>query len=175
MTHLFILTITEIIFFFNRLFGGSILIFCMVNISLYFILNFSYLGLSKIDFFQFCKLFCFLVSIGFLSYFLFSFLGVFLGVKRETLAYVFNNLRFLFRISIFVYAILIIHHFYFINTFQFLKISFFCVLILYYLFSIIIVYRFLEKLNRGKFYLILYLCTLKVTPWVFIYWFIKYI
>ena len=126
-------------------------------------------------FFEFSILFLFLILIGFLSYILCSFLGVVLGVKIETLAYAFDNLRFLFRISIFVYAILIVHHFYFINTFQFLKISFFCVLILYYLFSIIIVYRFLEKLNRGKFYLILYLCTLKVTPWVFIYWFIKYI
>ena len=162
-------------FFFSRLFGINILFFSLVNISLILIFVLSSFGLIKVVFFEFSILFLFLIFIGLLSYILCSFLGVVLGVKRETLIYVFDNLRFLFRISIFVYAILIVNHFYFINTFQFLKISFFCVLILYYLFSIIIVYRFLEKLNRGKFYLILYLCTLKVTPWVFIYWFIKYI
>lgn len=162
-------------FFFSRFFGINILVFSLVNISLILIFILNSFGLIKMVFFEFSILFLFLIFIGFLSYILCSFLGAILGVKRETLAYVFNNLRFLFRISIFVYAILIVHHFYFINTFQFLKISFFCVLFLYYLFSIIIVYRFLEKLNRGKFYLILYLCTLKVTPWVFIYWFIKYI
>ena len=162
-------------FFFSRLFGINILVFSLVNISLILIFVLNSFGLIKVVFFEFSILFLFLIFIGFLSYILCSFLGAILGVKRETLAYVFNNLRFLFRISIFVYAILIVHHFYFFNTFQFLKISFFCVLFLYYLFSIIIVYRFLEKLNRGKFYLILYLCTLKVTPWVFIYWFIKYI
>ena len=162
-------------FFFSRLFGINILVFSLVNISLILIFILNSFGLIKMVFFEFSILFLFLIFIGFLSYILCSFLGAILGVKRETLAYVFNNLRFLFRISIFVYVILIVHHFYFIDTFQFLKISFFCVLILYYLFSIIIIYRFLEKLNRGKFYLILYLCTLKVTPWVFIYWFIKYI
>ncbi len=162
-------------FFFNRLFGINILVFSLVNISLILIFILNSFGLIKMVFFEFSILFLFLIFIGFLSYILCSFLGVVLGFKREALAYLFNNLRFLFRISIVVYAILIFHHFYFINTFQFLKISFFCVLILYYLFSIIIVYRFLEKLNRGKFYLILYLCTLKVTPWVFFYWFIKYI
>ena len=162
-------------FFFSRLFGINILFFSLVNISLILIFVLSSFGLIKVVFFEFSILFLFLIFIGLLSYILCSFLGVVLGVKRETLIYVFDNLRFLFRISIFVYAILIVNHFYFINTFQFLKISFFCVLILYYLFSIIIIYRFLEKLNRGKFHLILYLCTLKVTPWVFIYWFIKYI
>ena len=162
-------------FFFNRLFGGSILIFCMVNISLYFILNFSYLGLSKIDFFQFCKLFCFLVSFGFLSYLMNSFLGNLLSIKKEALVFSFNNLRFLFRISTFIFVILFVHQFYFLKNFLFLQVIFFSVIIFYYIYGIMIILKFLGNIKNGKFYFILYLCILKITPWVFIYWFIKHI
>ena len=160
-------------FFFNRLFGGSILIFCMVNISLYFILNFNYLGLSKIDFFQFCKLFFFLVSIGFLGYLINSFLGNLLSVKKEALVFSFNNLRFLFRISTFIFVILFVHQSYFLKNFLFLRVIFFSVIIFYYLYGIVIAIKFLGNINNGKFYFILYLCILKITPWVFIYWFIN--
>ena len=110
-------------FFFSRFFGASILIFSVVNISLYLVFILSSKSLIKMDVFSFSTLFTFLLSIGFLSYILCSFLGVILGAKNSSLR--FSNLRFLFRISIFVYTILIVHHFYFINTFQFLKIYFF--------------------------------------------------
>ena len=160
-------------FFFNRSFGVSILTFSLVNVSLFLIFILDYLNLIKMISFEFLILFSFLLSIGFLSYFTCSFMGSVLGVRRQTLTYSFNNLRFLFRISIFIFLILTIHHFYFFNTFLFLNITFFCVLIFYYLYSIVIIYNFLRDLNKGKFYFILYLCTLKITPWVFIYWFIK--
>jgi len=160
-------------FFFNRFFGVSILVFSLLNVSLFLIFILNSLSLIKINIFQFLILFTFLLSIGLLSYLICSFLGYILRVKRETLTYSFNNLRFLFRISIFIFLILTIHNFYFFNTFLFLKTSFFCVMISYYMYSIVIIYNFLEKVNQGKFYFILYLCTLKITPWVFIYWFIK--
>ena len=95
-------------FFFNRLFGGSILIFCMVNISLYFILN----SIDLIELFFHFNFFFFLL-IGFLSYLINSFLGNLLSVKKEALAFSFNNLRFLFRISTFIFVILFVHQFYF--------------------------------------------------------------
>ena len=127
------------------------------------------------DIFSFSILFSFLLSIGFLSYLINSFLGRILSVKKQTLVYSFINLRFLFRVSIFIYIILIVHHFYFFKKFLFLEITFFSIIIFYYLYSILIIYKFLGNINRGKFYFICYLCTLKITPWVFIYWFIKYI
>ncbi len=162
-------------FFFNRFFGVSILIFSIVNISILLIFILDYFNLIKMILFEFLILLSFLLSIGFVSYFTCSFFGSVLGVRKQTLAYSFNNLRLLFRISIFILTIITIHHFYFFNTFLFLKISFFCVLVSYYLYSIVIIYNFLKDLNKGKFYFILYLCTLKSAPWVFIYWFIKYI
>jgi len=160
-------------FFFNRSFGISILIFSLVNISLFLIFILNCFNLIEMILFQFLILFSFLLSIGFVSYFSCSVLGNVLGVKKQTLAYIFNNLRFLFRISIFIFTILTIHHFYFFNTFLFIKITFFCVLMIYYLYSIVIIYNFLRDLNKGRFVFILYLCVLKITPWVFIYWFIK--
>ena len=102
-----------------------------------------------------------------------SILGGILAVKRETLVYSFINLRFLFRISIFIFIILVIHYYYFFDTFIFLNTTSFCVFVFYFLYSIIIIYKFLRNLEKGKLYFILYLCTLKITPWVFIYWVIK--
>ncbi len=158
-------------FFFNRLFGVSILIFSILNVSLYLVFILNSHGFLKLDLYHFCILFSFLILIGFLSYLINSFVGGLLKIKRETLVYNFNNLRSLFRFSIFIFVILSIHHFYFINTFTFLKITFLCLVVLYYINSIRIVHTFLGNIKRGKFYLILYLCTLKFTPWVFIYWF----
>jgi len=162
-------------FFFNRFFGVSILIFSIVNISILLIFILDYFNLINMILFEFLILLSFLLSIGFVSYFTCSFFGGLLGVRRQALAYSFNNLRLLFRISFFILTIITIHHFYFFNTFLFLKISFFCVLVSYYLYSIVIIYSFFKDLDKGKFYFILYLCTLKSAPWVFIYWFIKYI
>ena len=160
-------------FFFNRFFGANILIFSVSNVSLFLIFILNSLDLIEIDIISFLILFSFLLSIGFLSYLLNSILGQVLAVKRETLVFSFNNLRFFFRVSIFIFIILIIHHFYFSDGLIFLRTTSFCVLLFYYLYSIVIVYKFLGNLNRGKLYFILYLCTLKFTPWVFIYWFIN--
>ncbi len=160
-------------FFFNRLFGANILIFSVVNVSLFLIFILNSLDLIEIDFISFLILFSFLLSIGFLSYLLNSILGQILGVKRETLVFSFNNLRFVFRVSIFIFIILIINFFYLYDSLIFLRTTSFCVLVFYYLYSIVIIYKFLRNLNRGKLYFILYLCTLKFTPWVFIYWFIN--
>jgi hypothetical protein len=160
-------------FFFNRLFGINILIFSLINISLYIIFILNSFGLVKLYLNQFIVLFSFLMSVGFLSYLTNSLFGGMLSIKRETLAYSFNNFRLLFRVSIFIFIILFIHHFYFFNTFIFIRITVFCVLFFYYIKSFIIIYEFLRNINRGGFYFILYLCTLKTTPWVFIFWFIN--
>ena len=125
--------------------------------------------------FEFLILFSFLLSIGLISYFSYTFLGSLLGAKKEILVYNFNNLRLLFRISVFIFIIEFFHYFYFFDSFLFLRIIFFCALMFYYFYSIVVIYNFLKSLKGGKFYFILYLCTLKTTPWVFIYWFIKYI
>ena len=160
-------------FFFNRLFGINILVFSLINISLYIIFILNSFGLVKLYLNQFIVLFSFLISVGFLSYLTNSLFGGMLSIKRETLAYSFNNFRLLFRVSIFIFIILFIHHFYFFNTFTFIRVTSFCVIFFYYINSFIIIYKFLRNINRGGFYFILYLCTLKTTPWVFVFWFIN--
>ena len=160
-------------FFFNRFFGASILVFSIANISLCLIFILNSLDLIELNFISFLFFFSFLLLIGFLSYLINSILGQILAVKRETLAYIFNNLRFLFRLSIFIFVILVIHHYYFFDTFIFLSTTSLCLLMFYFLYSILIIYKFLRNLDKGKMYFILYLCTLKFTPWVFMYWFIN--
>lgn len=160
-------------FFFNRFFGASILIFSIANISLCLIFILNSLGLIELNIISFLIFFSFLLLIGFLSYLINSILGQILAVKRETLAYIFNNLRFLFRLSIFIFIILVIHYYYFFDTFIFLITTSLCLLIFYFLYSIVIIYKFLRNLDKGKLYFILYVCTLKITPWVFMYWFIN--
>ena len=160
-------------FFFNRYFGASILVFSIVNISLCLIFVLNSFNLIELDIILFLIFFSFLLLIGFFGYLINSILGGILAVKRETLVYSFINLRFLFRISIFIYFILVIHYYYFFDTFIFLNTTSFCVFVFYFLYSIIIIYKFLRNLEKGKLYFILYLCTLKITPWVFIYWVIK--
>lgn len=160
-------------FFFNRFFGASILVFSIVNISLCLILILNSIDLIELNIMSFLIFFSFLLFIGFLSYLINSILGQIFAVKRETLAYIFNNLRFLFRLSIFIFIILVIHYYYFLDTFIFISTSSICVFMFYFLNSIVIIYKFLEHLDKGKLYFILYLCTLKITPWVFMYWFIN--
>ena len=159
-------------FFFNRFFGASILVFSIANISLYLIFILNSLDLIELNIISFLIFFSFLLLIGFLSYFLNLILGQILAVKRETLAYIFNNLRFVFRLSIFIFIILVIHYYYF-DTFIFLSTTSLCVFLFYFLYSIVIIYKFLRNLDKGKLYFILYLCTLKITPWVFMYLFIN--
>ena len=160
-------------FFFNRYFGASILVFSIVNISLCLIFVLNSFNLIELDIISFLIFFSFLLLVGFFGYLINSILGGILAVKRETLVYSFINLRFLFRISIFIYFILVIHYYYFFDTFILLYTTSFCVFVFYFLYSIIIIYKFLGNLEKGKLYFILYLCTLKFTPWVFIYWVIK--
>ena len=160
-------------FFFNRFFGASILVFSITNISLYLIFILNYLDLIELNIISFIIFFSFLILVGFLSYLINSILGQILAVKRETLAYIFNNFRFLFRLSIFIFVILVVHYYYFFDTFIFLSTTSLCVFMFYFLYSIVIIYKFLGDLDKGKLYFILYLCTLKITPWVFIYWFIN--
>ena len=160
-------------FFFNRFFGASILVFSIANISLYLIFILNSLDLIELNFISFLIFFSFLLLIGFLSYLINSILGQILAVKREALAYIFNNLRFLFRLSILIFIILVIHYYYFFDTFIFLSTTSLCLFIFYFLNSIVIIYKFLRNLDKGKLYFILYLCTLKITPWVFMYWFIN--
>ena len=160
-------------FFFNRYFGASILVFSIVNISLCLVFVLNSFNLIELDIISFIIFFSFLLLIGFFSYLINSILGGILAVKRETLVYSFINLRFLFRISIFIFIILVIHYYYFFDTSIFLNTTSFCVFVFYFLYSIIIIYKFLRNLEKGKLYFILYLCTLKITPWVFIYWVIK--
>ena len=95
-------------FFFNRFFGASILIFSIANVSLCLIFILNSLGLIELNIISFLIFFSFLLLIGFLSYFINSILGQILAVKKETLAYIFNNLRFLFRLSIFIFFFSII-------------------------------------------------------------------
>ena len=160
-------------FFFNRFFGASILVFSIANISLCLIFILNSLDLIELNIISFLIFFSFLLLIGFLSYLINSILGQILAVKRETLAYIFNNLRFLFRLSIFIFIILVIHYYYFFDSFIFLGTTSLCLFIFYFLYSIVIIYKFLRNLDKGKMYFILYLCTLKITPWVFMYWFIN--
>ena len=160
-------------FFFNRFFGASILIFSIANVSLCLIFILNSLGLIELNIISFLIFFSFLLLIGFLSYLINSILGQILAVKKETLAYIFNNLRFLFRLSIFIFIILVIHYYYFFDTFIFLITTSLCLFIFYFLYSIVIIYKFLRNLDKGKLYFILYVCTLKITPWVFMYWFIN--
>ena len=160
-------------FFFNRFFGASILVFSISNISLCLIFILNSLDLIELNIISFLIFFSFLLLVGFLSYFVNLILGQILAVKRETLAYIFNNLRFLFRLSIFIFIILVIHYYYFFDTFIFLITTSLCVFLFYFLNSFVIIYKFLRNLDKGKLYFILYLCTLKITPWVFIYWFIN--
>ena len=160
-------------FFFNRFFGASILVFSISNISLCLIFILNSLDLIELNIISFLIFFSFLLLVGFLSYFVNLILGQILAVKRETLAYIFNNLRFLFRLSIFIFIILVIHYYYFFDTFIFLITTSLCVFLFYFLNSFVIIYKFLRNLDKGKLYFILYLCTLKITPWVFMYWFIN--
>ena len=160
-------------FFFNRFFGFSILIFSLISVSLFLILVLNSFDLVKLNFFKFLILFSFLLLNGLLSYLLTLFLGDILSVKKEALVYIFNNLRFLFRVSVLIFISLFIHHFYFLSSFFFLKTTFICAIIFYFFSNIVNFNRFIGEINTRKFYFILYLCTLKITPWVFIYWYIN--
>jgi len=160
-------------FFFNRFFGASILVFSISNISLCLIFILNSFDLIELNIISFLIFFSFLLLIGFLSYLINSILGKILAVKRETLAYMFNNLRFLFRLSIFIFIILVFHYYYFFDTFIFLSTTSLCLFMYYFLYSVVIIYKFLRSLDKGKLYFILYLCTLKITPWGFLYWFIN--
>ena len=144
----------------------SLTLFVLSNISLLTTHIMSHFQLIKISFFSYILIFSSIFLIIVLRHFLQLILAYLLDIEEFLHQFQFRNITYVFRLSVVLYIGLVLYQY----TFQFSTLfsNGFLILILFaYLFSqLLLIRNFFSTINRGGLYFILYLCTLKLSPWI---------
>lgn len=96
-------------------------------------------------------------------------LGFFIDLNSFINQYQFRQATYLFRLSFLGYVGLVFYHFTFAHSPLFFDLMLYMVLGLYLLYHFMVYRQLFNVLNKGGMYFILYLCTLKLTPWVLLF------
>lgn len=96
-------------------------------------------------------------------------LGFFIDLNSFINQYQFRQATYLFRLSFLVYVGLVFYHFYFAHSPLFFNLMFYTVVSLYLLYHFMVYRQMFNVLNKGGVYFILYLCTLKLSPWILLF------
>ena len=96
-------------------------------------------------------------------------LGFFIDLNSFINQYQFRQATYLFRLSFLVYVGLVFYHFTFAHSPLFFDLLLYTVLTLYLFYHLIVYRQLFHVLNKGGVYFILYLCTLKLSPWILLF------
>ena len=96
-------------------------------------------------------------------------LGFFIDLNSFINQYQFRQATYLFRLSFLCYVSLVFYHFSFAHAPLFFDLILFTVVGLYLLYHFMIYRQLFNVLNKGGIYFILYLCTLKLSPWILLF------
>lgn len=96
-----------------------------------------------------------------------------LDVKRFFQSFQFRNCTYIFRLSIFLYTGLVFYHYGWNQSFFVFKLLFYGGTLIYLTSQVMVIGQLFSTINRGSLYFILYLCTLKMSPWILLFHGIK--
>jgi hypothetical protein len=94
------------------------------------------------------------------------FLGLLLDLNGFVNQYQFRNLTYLFRLSILLFIGIIVYYYSFNQSAFFLQGVSITLIFIYFLVQLIVIKQLINIINKGGLYFILYLCVLKISPWI---------
>ena len=138
--------------------------------SVYFLQHFFEVSL---DFSLFMLVFIGLLATILLRSFFIQFVASVLGINEFIRSFQFRNCTYIFRLCIFLNTGLVFYHFGLSQSFLVFKFLFISGLFAYLASQAMVIRQLFSTINSEGLYFILYLCTLKMSPWILLYHGIK--
>ncbi len=147
------------------LFNVSKIIFTIIIKSI--LLTFIIDELISIETFK--TIFLIILIIIIARYFFLKYVFRFLNLENLFDQLIFKSISSYFRISLFTFPLLLIYRYTLPNSIIFLYLVSFLIAFVIFFMHLIIYYKIAHDRTSSFFYIILYLCAFKVTPWLLVY------
>ena len=141
-------------------------LFSIINISLFICFYLSKNQYAPLEFNLFAIIFLGICGTIVLRQIILTVLSYFFELQHFINQYQFRTSTYLFRLNIFVFLGLILYYYTFDLSPVFLEYFALISGILYVFYHLIVVRQLFSIINQGGLYFILYLCTLKLSPWI---------
>lgn len=105
-------------------------------------------------------------------YFLLKYVFRILNLENLFEQLIFKSISSYFRISLFTFPLLLIYRYTFPNNITFLFLASFLIAFVIFFMHLILYYKIAHNRTSSFFYIILYLCAFKITPWLLVYGYI---
>jgi hypothetical protein len=102
-------------------------------------------------------------------YFFLKYVFRFLNLENLFEQLIFKSISLYFRISLFTFPLLLIYRYTFPTNIKFLFLVSFLIAFVIFFMHLIIYYKIAHNRASSFFYIILYLCAFKITPWLLVY------
>lgn len=149
---------------FNSIMG----LFTFSNICLFLSFSLKYFADTPLRFEIFLVLFVAIFSIVLLRGLFIQLVGNFTGVISIINQYQFRILTYLKRWAIFIFIGLVFYHYALDDASTYFKSFFALAITVYIIYQIMVVIQLFKYINPNGLYFILYICTFKITPWIFL-------
>ena len=153
----------------NQGFVLSSLVFTVANFSLLLVFFLETYGSFKTHFSSFIIIMAGIMTLVVVRFLFMSFCSHILELHYFTTPYQFRNLTYSFRLSILLYICLIFYHYSLDHSTPFFNAVLIFLLLAYITVQTIVVKQLFKTINRGGLYFILYLCCLKLSPWIILF------
>lgn len=141
-------------------------LFSLINISLFICFYLSKNQYATLDFNLFALIFFGIFGTIVLRQIVMTALSYFLELQHFVNQYQFRTTTYLFRLNIFIFMGLVLYYYTFDSSPVFLELFVITSGILYVLYHLLVVKQLFHIINQGGLYFILYVCTLKLSPWI---------
>jgi len=141
-------------------------LFSLINISLFICFYLSKNQYALLEFNLFMIIFFGICGTIVLRQIILTLLSYFLELQHFINQYQFRTSTYLFRLNIFVFIGLVLYYYTFNLSPVFLESFTLISGILYIFYHLLVVKQLFSIINQGGLYFILYLCTLKLSPWI---------
>ena len=141
-------------------------LFSIINISLFICFYLSKNQYAPLEFNLFAIIFLGICGTIVLRQMILTVLSYFFELQLFINQYQFRTSTYLFRLNIFIFLGLILYYYTFDLSPVFLEYFALISGILYVFYHLIVVRQLFSIINQGGLYFILYLCTLKLSPWI---------
>ena len=154
------------------IFSGFIslsMLFSCFTISLFSLFFLSHYYAVDLSFTLFVYVIVGLLLTVLLRSYLILFLSNLLGAKNIIQSFQFRNCTYIFRLSIFLYICLVFYHYGWNQSLLLFQFMVWGGVLIYFTSQILILRQLFDAINRAGVYFILYLCTLKMSPWILLF------
>lgn len=142
------------------------ILFSLINISLFIGFYLAENGTILMDFGLFIRVFLGIVGVVVVRQIILIFLGFIFEIQHFIHQYQFRITTYLFRLNILMFIGLILYYYTFDHSSLYFNVFSTLSLLLYGCYHLLVIKQLFTVINQGGLYFILYLCTLKLSPWI---------